>query len=282
MPAPIQQVHLDQRRIRQLHDEDLVARDRADRVGVDLAGQGVETVEDQADAGVIGATHNLPGVAVIVDVPAPGESLVPDTDVKACGDIPEFAEIGGRPVDAAECSRRHVRAHQHQVGAQLVHQRELATGAFEAPGPQRLRQPLEIPKRLEQRDRQPEILDHSADLAGAGTKSEKVVLEDFDAVEARRGNGFQLLGEVAADRHRCNRGLQAAPINELVRTLGVVVEVLAVKCDGPGTPCSRKGAIALDRAEMLRHHDVAQDHVDGVSFQRCLRGSGAQVASEQF
>ena len=49
MAAPVEQVHVDQRRIGELDDEDLVAGDGADRVDVDLARQRVEAVEDQAD-----------------------------------------------------------------------------------------------------------------------------------------------------------------------------------------------------------------------------------------
>ncbi|MNT56101.1 hypothetical protein D3C72_1933810 [compost metagenome] len=72
MAAPIEQVHVDQRRIGQLHDEDLVAGNGADRIGVDLARQRVETVEDNADIGVVGAAHHLPGITVIADMTAPG------------------------------------------------------------------------------------------------------------------------------------------------------------------------------------------------------------------
>jgi hypothetical protein len=72
VPAPLQQIHLDGGRVRELDEEDPVGRNGADRVRVELASQGVETVEDQADGRVVGAADDLPGVAVVVDVAAPG------------------------------------------------------------------------------------------------------------------------------------------------------------------------------------------------------------------
>src|SRR5690606_1505266 len=76
MPAPIEKVHVKRWRIGQLHNKYLVSGDRADRIGRDATRQAVETVEDEADIGVIGPAHHLPGIAVIVDVPAPGQGFI--------------------------------------------------------------------------------------------------------------------------------------------------------------------------------------------------------------
>ena len=45
------------------------------RIGIDvgLAGQRMEAVENQRDRRVVGATYDFPGVAVIVDMAAPGK-----------------------------------------------------------------------------------------------------------------------------------------------------------------------------------------------------------------
>ena len=90
------------RRVGELDDEDAVAGDGADAGEVDLPREGVEAVEDQADIGVVGAAHDLPGVAVVVDVAAPGERLVADAEVAGLGALAELAEVGGGAVDAAE------------------------------------------------------------------------------------------------------------------------------------------------------------------------------------
>ena len=58
-----------ERRVRDLHEKDPVARYAADRIRIDLPRQGVEEIKDQADRRMIGAPHDLPGVAVIGHVP---------------------------------------------------------------------------------------------------------------------------------------------------------------------------------------------------------------------
>ena len=46
-PAPVQQVHVDERSVSELDDEDLVARYRAARVRFDLAREPMKAAEDQ-------------------------------------------------------------------------------------------------------------------------------------------------------------------------------------------------------------------------------------------
>ena len=101
MAAPVEQVHVDQRRVCELHDEDLVGGDGADRGDVDLAGERVKRVEDQPDIGMVGAAHDLPGVAVVGDVATPGERLVTDAQGTPGGAFAELPEIVGGAVDAA-------------------------------------------------------------------------------------------------------------------------------------------------------------------------------------
>ena len=121
MARPIQQIHVERRRIGHLHEKDLVGRDRANAVGVDLACQRVETVEDQTDVRVIGTAHHLPCVAVVIDEPAPAQRLITDADAVFGGQIAQFVEIGGHAVDAAHRGRMAGGTEQHQIGAQLVH-----------------------------------------------------------------------------------------------------------------------------------------------------------------
>ncbi len=196
-----------QRRVGELDDEDAVAGDGADRLDIDPPGQGVEGVEDQPDVRMVGAPDDLPGVAMVADVPAPGERLVADAQATFRRQLAELLEIVGGPVDAAECGRRDVGADQHEVGAQLAHQVELALGPVEGARTLRLRHSLEIAERLEQRDLQPMIPDHPPDLGRAAVEGEEIVLEDLDAVEAGRSDRRELLAQIAADRHGGDRGL---------------------------------------------------------------------------
>ena len=78
---PVEQVHVDLRRIGQLDKEDTVAGDTPDGVRVDSPAERVKAVEDQAHIRVVGAAHHLPGITVIVDVAPPCQGLVADPQV---------------------------------------------------------------------------------------------------------------------------------------------------------------------------------------------------------
>ena len=114
-----------------------------------LARQRVERIEDEADGGMVGAPHDLPGVAMVVDVAAPGERLVADAEPALGGPLAELAEVGGGAVDPAERSRRDVGADQHQVRPERLHDVELPLRAVEGARALRLGHALEIAKRLE-------------------------------------------------------------------------------------------------------------------------------------
>ena len=132
--------------------------------GVELPREGVEAVEDQADRGVVGAADDLPGVAMVVDVPAPGQRLEADANAAGGGPLPELAQVGGGAVDAAERNGGGVRANEDQVGSELAHQVELALGAVEGAGALGLGHSLEVAERLEERQREAGVADHAADL----------------------------------------------------------------------------------------------------------------------
>src|SRR4051812_20893112 len=101
---------------------------------------------------MVRSPHNLPRVAVIVDVPPPGERLEPDAQPASCSALAEFVEIGGRPVDPGERIGRDVAADHQEITTQLLHDVELAFGPCENLGSLWLGHPFEIPEGLE-RDR---------------------------------------------------------------------------------------------------------------------------------
>ena len=80
----------------------LSLRYRADGGDIDLPSQRVKGVQDQADRLVVGAAHDFPGVAVIIDMPPPGQRLVADAQAAPRRPFAQFAEILGGPIDAAE------------------------------------------------------------------------------------------------------------------------------------------------------------------------------------
>src|SRR5690606_18422857 len=108
----------------------------------------------------------------------------------------------------------------HQVGAQLLHQVELALGAVEVLLQAVAAAALEIAKRLEQGDGDAKIGAHLADLTGAAGVVQKIVLEDLDAVETGGGNGFELFRQGTAQGHGGDRTLHGWSSLLLERGLG--------------------------------------------------------------
>ena len=168
----------------------------------------METVENDADIGVVGTPHDLPGVAVIVDVAAPGQGLVADAETSPGRALAEFTQVTGSAIDSPQRQRGDAGTYQHEVGSQLAHQVELAFCTLKGPGPLRLRQSFEIAERLEQRDAQAKVCDHPGDVARRSIIGQEVILEDFHAVKADRRDRLELLPQVTTDRNRRYRSLQ--------------------------------------------------------------------------
>ncbi len=113
MAAPRQIVHVEKRGVRDLDEKDAVVRDRADGVQVGAARENMKTVEHEPDRWMIGAAHDLPGIAVVVDVAAPGQRLESYSQAALGGALAELAEILGSAVDPAERVGGYIAAH-HQ------------------------------------------------------------------------------------------------------------------------------------------------------------------------
>src|SRR3546814_14439881 len=92
------------RSIGELHDEDAVAWNRPDRLDVDSSRQGVEGIENEPDAGMFGAAHDLPGIAVVVDVSPLGKRLVADAHAAPRRAPAQLGRVGGGAVDAGRKS----------------------------------------------------------------------------------------------------------------------------------------------------------------------------------
>ena len=65
----------------------------------------MKTVENDPDRFVIGAAHDLPGIAIVVDVAAPGQRFEADAQAARGGQFTESMEIRGRPIDSPERGR---------------------------------------------------------------------------------------------------------------------------------------------------------------------------------
>lgn len=166
----------------------------------------MEGIEHDADIVAAGAAHDLPGVAVVVDMAAPGQRLVADLDAAPGGAFPELREIAGEPVDAGKGLRRDGGADEEQVAAEFLQQVEFPLGPVEGLLAPRLRHALEIAEGLAGDDRQPEIGADSADLGGRAGKGDQVVLKNLDRGEAGRGDGLEFFAQGAGDTNCRDRG----------------------------------------------------------------------------
>ena len=173
---------------------------------IGLARQRVEAVEHQADGRVVGAAHRLPGVAIVVDVAAPGERLEADAQAALGRPLAELVEIGRGAVDAAEAVGRDV-ASTPAAGRS----RAPASGRTCA---RRARRRASRCRPACPRNRgtagsammfEPEVADQLAHVGGRAVERQQVVLEDLDALETCRRDRLELLGEAAAQRDRGDR-----------------------------------------------------------------------------
>ncbi len=157
---------------------------------------------------MIGAAHHLPGVAIVADVPSPGQGLEGNAKAPSRRALAKLAEVGRRTVDAAKRVGRHIAADHQEIAAQFGHQVELALGAGEGFRAQRFRHPLKVAKGLERDRRKAEVLDPASDLRRGAIEGQQVVLEDLDPLEAGGGNRFELFIERAAQANGGDGSLQ--------------------------------------------------------------------------
>ncbi len=195
--APLQHVHPQPWRVGQLEEEQLLAGDDADAGRVAAPRQDVEAVQAQPERGVVGAAHDPPRVVERVDEPAPGECLVGDPQAPLGGAGGQQVQLLGGEVVVVHGVRRDRRAHQHRVGAELLHHVELVLGAAEVGREHVRRDRLEVAERLVEVDREAQPGAALADLPGRPPRDDQVVLEDLHAVETRRGDRGQLVVEGA-------------------------------------------------------------------------------------
>ena len=126
---------------------------------------------------MVGAADDLPGIAVVVDVTAPGERLEPHAHAALRGALTQLMEIRGGAVDPAEAFRRHVAANHQQIAAKLRHQIEFALGANEVARAFVGRHAFEIAERLKGHDLQAEIFGGASDILRRAVKRQQIVLK---------------------------------------------------------------------------------------------------------
>ena len=91
----------------------------------------MEAVDDQAECGIVGRLHDAPGMSPSVDVAAPGQRLVADTQAAPPARSAIAREVGGGARIIIDRGGMDVAAHQHEIGAECLHDVELAFGTIE-------------------------------------------------------------------------------------------------------------------------------------------------------
>ena len=208
--APLEHVHDQLGRVGELEEEDLRGRDVADPARVGAAREDVEGVEAGAEVRVVAGLRDPPRVVVVAHVAPPRERLVGDSDPPPSAALGQLAQLRGGERVVVDRVRRDVRAHQHGVRAELLHDRELRLRAPQVGGEALLGHRLEVAQRLVERDLQPERLAARADLGRRVRRGDQVRLEQLDRVEARRRGGRQLLLERAAQADSGDRAAHSS------------------------------------------------------------------------
>jgi hypothetical protein len=98
----VQQVHVDARRVGDLDDEDPVTWNSPDAGRVDAAGEAMKAVENEPNVWMLGASHDLPGISMIMDIPPPGERLVADAQSALLCQVPQLMKVLCGAIDPAE------------------------------------------------------------------------------------------------------------------------------------------------------------------------------------
>src|ERR1700730_14685456 len=170
MPAPGQDVETKLRRVGQLNQKYLVRWNGLNGGDRKRGRKRMKTVENDTDRFVVGASHDLPCIAIIVDMPSPGEGLEADAQTAPGSQLAEITKIGGGPIDSSERVRRNVAAYQQQVGLQFLHHVKFAFGPRKIARTLRLGHTLEIAERLERANLKADIATEPPDVARASAK----------------------------------------------------------------------------------------------------------------
>src|SRR5690606_2224191 len=149
--------------------------------------EAMKAVEDKADIRMVGPPYDLPRIAMVADMLAPGQGFVADAKATPPRPFTKLPEIVGGAIHATEREGRHIRADEEKVGAELLHDVELALGAVESALPVGSGHALEVAEGLEEADLEPVVAYHAADIRRTAIECKKVALEDLDAVETGLG-----------------------------------------------------------------------------------------------
>src|SRR5262245_5896515 len=100
--APREIIHVEQRGVCNLHQENAVAGDGLERAQIGLPAENMKRVQHDADGWMVGATHHFPRVAIVIDMTSPGQRLEPDPQTAFDGDLAKLMQIGSGTLDSPQ------------------------------------------------------------------------------------------------------------------------------------------------------------------------------------
>ena len=171
VPAPLQHVHREARRVRHLQEEDLLAGNGRDAFRIVAQRQDVEAVDDDAEVRMIGGLDDRPRVLVMTDVPRPRERLVAHAQIAPRGAIRELVELRRNPRVVGDGAGRCIRADEDHRRTQRLHDVELALRAVEIAPELRVGRRIEVAKRLVEIDAEAAVVGHSLQIPRACRES---------------------------------------------------------------------------------------------------------------
>src|SRR4029434_1552697 len=107
-------------------------------------GVSVKTVENKPYRRMVGASHDFPGIAVIVDVASPCKRLEANAQATLRSPFTELVKIRRAARYADTRVPRNIAANQQRIAPELLHEVEFAFGAIECALTLRLRHAFKI------------------------------------------------------------------------------------------------------------------------------------------
>ena len=141
---------------------------------------------------MVGASHNLPSVTVIVDVTPPGQCLKADAQSALGGPFGQLTQVVCRAVDAAELSGDTLEQTIRRSQSSSCIRSNLRSARGKT-GRAARRHAFEIAERLERNGLQAQAFDDAPHIRGRSIKRQQVVFENLDALETGGGDSFELL-----------------------------------------------------------------------------------------
>ena len=205
MPAPLEDVHRHLGRVRELDEEDLLARDVADGPRVEPTREHMEGVLTGTQRRVVGHPHDLPRAAVVPDVGRPGQGLERDPHAALVRQLGGLVQLLRGQLVVVDGVGLAARADEDQVGTQLGHDVELALEAPHRLRVLRLGHAFQVAEGLQHLDLETEFVAALLDPAWGPQAAEQVLVEDLDPVEPGVCHRSELLVEGARQGDRGDR-----------------------------------------------------------------------------